>query len=60
VLDIRCGDLVDRLGRGGVWARRLDDRALTHLFQTCWSRRWDKRFNQNLRICAPASSSWRY
>ena len=59
MLDIRCGDLVDRLGRGGVWARRLDDPALTHLFQSCWSRRQDKRFDQNLRVCASASSGRR-
>jgi hypothetical protein len=60
VLDIRCGDLIDRLGRGGVRAQRLDDPALTRLFQTCWSRRQDTRFDKNLRICAPPDSDWRY
>ncbi|HEY1296982.1 MAG TPA: hypothetical protein VGJ60_28230 [Chloroflexota bacterium] len=60
VLDIRCGDFVDRLARGGVRAQRLDDPALTRLFQTCWSRRRDRRFDQNLRICAPPGSDWRF
>jgi hypothetical protein len=60
VLDIRCGDLADRLTRSGARAQRLDDPALTRLFQTCWSRRQDRCFDQNLRICAPPGSDWGY
>jgi hypothetical protein len=55
-LEVRCSELIERLARAGVFAQRLDDPALTHLFQTCWSRRGDKRFEQDLRICA--HSGW--
>ena len=51
-LDTRCSDVIERLARAGVWAQRLDDAALTRLFQTCWSRRPDLRFEQDLRSCA--------
>ncbi len=51
-LDTRCADLIERLARGGVWAQRLDDAALVRLFQTCWTRRRDDRFEQDLRTCA--------
>ncbi len=53
-LDTRCNDVVERLARAGVWAQRMDDAALTRLFQTCWSGRPDKRFEQDLRTCAPS------
>ena len=52
-LDSQCGELVERLARGGVWAQRMDDAALTGLFQACWSRRRDIRFERDLRTCAP-------
>jgi hypothetical protein len=55
-LEVRCSELAERLVRAGVFAQRMDDPALTHLFQTCWSRRGDKRFEQDLQICAP--SGW--
>jgi hypothetical protein len=55
-LEVRCSELGERLARAGVFAQRMDDAALTHLFQTCWSRRGDKRFEQDLRICA--ASGW--
>jgi hypothetical protein len=54
ILDTRCSDVIDRLARAGVWAQRMDDAALTSLFQTCWSRRRDTRFEQDLRTCAPS------
>jgi hypothetical protein len=48
-LDLRCAELTERLVRAGVWARRLDDAALTDLFHACWSRRRDARFERDLR-----------
>jgi hypothetical protein len=51
-LDSRCSELIERLARGGVWAQRMNDGALTRLFQACWSRRRDIRFEQDLRSCA--------
>jgi len=45
-LTTRCSELVDRLARGGIWGRRLDDASLTRLFQACWSSRRDLRFEQ--------------
>jgi hypothetical protein len=53
-LDVRCGELCERLARCGVWAQRIDDAGLTRLFQACWSRRRDVRFEQDLRTCAPS------
>src|SRR6266852_3773378 len=53
-LATRCAELVDRLARGGIWARRMDDASLTRLFQACWSRRRNLRFEQDLRTCAPS------
>jgi hypothetical protein len=49
----RCGEVMERLARGGVWAHRMDDAALTRLFQACWSRGRDVRFEQDLRSCVP-------
>ena len=54
-LDVRCGELCERLAHCGVWAQRVDDAALTRLFQACWSRRRDVRFEQDLRSCAQSS-----
>jgi hypothetical protein len=51
-LDSRCSEVVERLARGGVLAERIDDAALTRLYQACWSRRRDIRFEQDLRSCA--------
>jgi hypothetical protein len=51
-LDTRCAELIDRLAHGGVWARRLDDAALTRLFQACWTWRHNDRFEGDLRTCA--------
>jgi hypothetical protein len=56
-LDTRCAELIERLVRGGVWAQRLDDAGLTRLFQACWSRRRDDRFEQDLRTCEPSFPS---
>lgn len=53
-LDTRCGEVVERLARSGVWAQRMDDAALTRLFQACWSRGRDDRFEQDLRTSAPS------
>jgi hypothetical protein len=58
-LTTRCSELVDRLARGGVWGRRLDDPSLTRLFQACWSSRRDLRFEQDLRICATSGADRR-
>jgi hypothetical protein len=52
-LDSRCSELAERLARGGVLAQRMEDAALTRLFQACWSRRRDTRFERDLRICSP-------
>ena len=49
VLDTRCAELADRLSRVGVLARRLEDAELVRLFHTCWSRRPDVRFEQDVR-----------
>ncbi|MBV9327221.1 MAG: hypothetical protein JO352_26015 [Chloroflexi bacterium] len=59
ILEVRCSELGECLARAGVFAQRMDDPALTHLFQTCWSRRGDKRFEQDLRLCAPSGWSGR-
>lgn len=48
-LEIRCAELIECLARGGVWAQRLDDAALAHLFHACWSRGRDRRFEQDMR-----------
>jgi hypothetical protein len=50
-LDVRCTDLIERLAQCGVWAQRLDDVGLARLFHTCWSRRRDGRFEQDVRTC---------
>ncbi len=50
-LDVRCSELIERLGRGGVWAQRLADSDLVRLFHTCWSRRRNDRFEQDVRSC---------
>jgi len=47
-LEIRCVELIERLARGGVWAQRLDDTALAHLFHSCWSWGRDRRFEQDM------------
>lgn len=59
-LDTRCAELTERLARGGVWALRLDDAALTRLFQASWTWRLNDRFEQDLRTCAQSlpDRSW--
>jgi len=51
-LDTRCAELIERLAQGGVFAWRLDDGALTRLFQACWTARRNDRFEQDLQTCA--------
>jgi hypothetical protein len=59
VLDTRCSDVIDRLARAGVWAQRMDDAALTRLYQSCWSRRRDSRFEHDLQRSAPSTPEGR-
>jgi len=54
-LELRCAELIERLARAGVWAQRLDDAALAHVFHACWSRRRDRRFEQDMHNAVSAA-----